>query len=220
MPTPRQSRPTEPPGARSTEPGHGGMWACRPTAFGGGAAGIEGLFGRPYRPPLRTRLRASRRGGLYARPCRTGGFRGVGILDRRAGCPHPAKAGRRNHQARGPRNPAMAACGHAALRRSAGVRRESEACPGGHTGRPYGPSFELLVGAGLMPARAAPPCRMHPHQSHCTVGAPMARPYPADAITGAGSVPAPVFAAAVRRPGKKSPWKPHHFSHSFLVSRK
>ena len=36
-------------------------------------------------------------------------------LVRRAGCPHPAKPARRNHWARGPRSPAMAACGHAAL---------------------------------------------------------------------------------------------------------
>ena len=36
-------------------------------------------------------------------------------LVRRAGRPHPAKPARRNHWARGPRCPAMAACGHAAL---------------------------------------------------------------------------------------------------------
>ena len=47
------------------------MWACRPTRFGEGAAGIGSLFGRPYRPPLR---------------------RGSGLV-RRAGCPHPAKLG-------------------------------------------------------------------------------------------------------------------------------
>ena len=104
MPTPRQSRLPEPPGPqsthfrhrfsrrggyqppephrrdhhglRSTQPGHGGMRACRPTRFVGGAAGTAGLFGRPYRPPLR---------------------RGLDPV-RRAGCPHPAKAGCRNHQ--------------------------------------------------------------------------------------------------------------------------
>ena len=103
MPTPRQSRLPEPPGPqsthfrhrfsrrggyqppephrrdhhglRSTQPGHGGMRACRPTRFVGGAAGTAGLFGRPYRPPLR---------------------RGLDLV-RRAGCPHPVKAGCRNH---------------------------------------------------------------------------------------------------------------------------
>ena len=103
MPTPRQTRLPEPPGPqsthfrhrfsrrggyqppephrrdhhglRSTQPGHGGMRACRPTRFVGGAAGTAGLFGRPYRPPLR---------------------RGLDLV-RRAGCPHPVKAGCRNH---------------------------------------------------------------------------------------------------------------------------
>ena len=74
MPTPRQTRLPEPPGPqsthfrhrfsrrggyqppkphrrdhhglRSTQPGHGGMRACRPTRFGEGSAGIEGVFGR------------------------------------------------------------------------------------------------------------------------------------------------------------------------------
>ena len=58
-------------GLRAARPGHGGMWACRPTEFDGSAAGIGSLFGRPYRPPLR---------------------RGSGLV-RRAGCPHPAKLG-------------------------------------------------------------------------------------------------------------------------------
>ena len=40
-------RPPGSPGLRATRPGHGGMWACRPTRFGGGAAGNATLSGRP-----------------------------------------------------------------------------------------------------------------------------------------------------------------------------
>ena len=40
-------------GLRLPHPGHGGMWACRPTALDGGAAGKAGLFGRICNPPLR-----------------------------------------------------------------------------------------------------------------------------------------------------------------------
>ena len=50
-----RAAPPELPALRSTEPGQGGMWACRPTRFGGGAVEIAGLFGRPFRPPLQTR---------------------------------------------------------------------------------------------------------------------------------------------------------------------
>ena len=61
-------------GPRSSRPGHGGMWACRPTRFGGGAAGTAGLFGRIYNPPLHVRTAVSRcRGALYMRPRRTAG---------------------------------------------------------------------------------------------------------------------------------------------------
>ena len=88
--------------------------------------------GRPYRPPLRR----------------------VFHLVRRAGCPHPAKPGRRNHQALGHRGPAMAACGHAALQGSARVRRESGSS-GGYEIRPYRPACGLLVGAGVILARRA-----------------------------------------------------------------
>ena len=95
--------------------GPGGMWACRPTAVAEDAVGNTPLSGRPYRPPLR----------------RTFG------LVRRAGCPHPAEPARRNCRACGHRGLVMAACGHAALRRSTGVWRKSQPCPGGHTGRPY-----------------------------------------------------------------------------------
>ena len=43
--------PPEPPGPRSSRPGHGGMGACRPTAFGGSAAKIGGLSGRLLAAP-------------------------------------------------------------------------------------------------------------------------------------------------------------------------
>ena len=96
MPTPRQTGPTELPGSWSTEPGHGGMWACRPTAFGGGAVKIASLSGRPYRPPLQTRLRASRRGGLYARPDCTPALHAPSpnarIVGARMARPYPAAA--------------------------------------------------------------------------------------------------------------------------------
>ena len=87
-----------------------------PAAFGAGAAKIASLPGRPYRPPLRRAIN----------------------LVRRAGCPHPAKPGQRDHQACNHRSPAMAACGHAALRGSPKVRQKSQACSGGYTIRPYG----------------------------------------------------------------------------------
>ena len=44
---PARAAPPEPPGLRSSRPGHGGMWACRPTGFDGGAAGNATLSGRP-----------------------------------------------------------------------------------------------------------------------------------------------------------------------------
>ena len=49
-----RAAPPELAGFQITEPGQGGMWACRPTAFGGGAAGIAGVFGRICNPPLQT----------------------------------------------------------------------------------------------------------------------------------------------------------------------
>ena len=61
-------RPPGSPGLRATRPGHGGMWACRPTRFGESAVKIPSLSGRPYRPPLHPRLRSFRRGGLHGRP--------------------------------------------------------------------------------------------------------------------------------------------------------
>ncbi len=53
-----------------------------------------------------------------------------------------------NQRACGHRTPVMAACGHAALRGSAGVRRESRACSGGHKGRPYDTISTWSVGRG------------------------------------------------------------------------
>ena len=100
--------PPELPGLRSSRPGHDGMWACRPTRFGGGPAGIATIFGRLLAAPT-THHRPD--------PCTTAPVR-------RAGCPHPAKPGRRNYQAFG-------------LQRSAGVRQESGTFSGGHKGRPY-----------------------------------------------------------------------------------
>ena len=81
--------------------------------------------GRPYRPPLR---------------------QAAGLV-RRAGCPHPAYAGCRNRGACGHRDPAMAACGHAALRGPAGVWRESGAFRAADS-RPYAMPSAWSVGRG------------------------------------------------------------------------
>ena len=51
-----RTAPAGPPGLRVSQPGPGGMWACRPTPLAGGAVGIAGLPGRIYNPPLQTRL--------------------------------------------------------------------------------------------------------------------------------------------------------------------
>ena len=90
-------------------PRPGGMWACRPTAFDGGTAGIGGLFGRLIAAPTGAPAAVSRRRGGYQPPG-----------------PH-----RRDRRACGHGNPPPAACGHAALRRSTGVRRGSGAFSGG-----------------------------------------------------------------------------------------
>ena len=56
-------------GPRSSRPGHGGMWTCRPTRFSGGVARIGGVFGRIYNPPLHARTAVSHcRGAFYMRP--------------------------------------------------------------------------------------------------------------------------------------------------------
>ena len=136
------------------------MWACRPTRSGESVARIAGLFGRIYNPPLRHAI----------------------DLVRRAGCPHPAKSGCRSHRAGGHRTPAMAACGHAALRDPAGVRRESRACSGGYKIRPYDTPSTWSVGAAISrpdrttdtvrragcPHPAKPGCRNHRAGSHRT----------------------------------------------------
>ena len=58
-------------GPRSSRPGHGGMWACRPTRFSGGMARIGSVFGRIYNPPLHARTALFHcRGALYMRPRR------------------------------------------------------------------------------------------------------------------------------------------------------
>ena len=100
-------------------------------AFGDGASDASVRRGRPYRPPLRPRLRFSRRGGLYARPDRLPIFAGVRWF-----------RFVRADVGIGPYG-----------MRSAMVRPTRKCVPGGHTGRPYGPAPGLLVGAGFMPAR-------------------------------------------------------------------
>ena len=126
-----RTAPTGLPGLRSSRPGHGGMWACRPTRFGGGPAGIATIFGRLLAAPT-THHRPD--------PCTTAPVR-------RAGCPHPAKPGRRNYQAFG-------------LQRSAGVRQEAGTFSGGYIIRPYmhAPPFPV-VGACKIPL----PYYLFPH---------------------------------------------------------
>ena len=46
-----RTAPPEPPGLLPSRPGHGGMWACRPTVFDGGAAKSAGLLGRLLAAP-------------------------------------------------------------------------------------------------------------------------------------------------------------------------
>ena len=124
-------------GPRSSRPGHGGMWACRPTRFSGGMARIGGVFGRIYNPPLHARTAVSRcRGAFYMRPDCTAGppqaceetelpygrpyrppLRRVFYLVRRAGCPHPAKPGCRDHRARNQRISAIVSPVGAAISR-------------------------------------------------------------------------------------------------------
>ena len=121
-----------------------------------------------------TRRQSFCRGGLYARPDRTAGTTRLAVnaalsgrpyrpplrrmFDpfRRAGCPHPAKPGRRNYQASGQRDPVVAACGHAALRGSAGI--------GGAFGRIYNPPLQArllpfpVVGAAISRPRGPAVC--------------------------------------------------------------
>ena len=141
-----RTAPPEPPGQRSTRPcpgGHTGRpyGACSTRSVGRGAHTPPNQTAGTNKPASNAaRRQSSCRGGLYARPDRTAGttrpavnaalsgrpyrppLRRMFDPVRRAGCPHPAKPGRRNHRARNHRNPAMAACGHAALQCSARIR--------------------------------------------------------------------------------------------------
>ena len=63
-----RTAPAGPPGLRAWQPAPGGMWACRPTAFDGGAAGIGGLFGRLIAAPTGAPAAVSRRRGGYQPP--------------------------------------------------------------------------------------------------------------------------------------------------------
>ena len=125
------------PGLQSSHPGPGGMWACRPPPFGGvrweSRAFSGGHTGRPYRPAFGFLV------GAGCMPARTG-FRFMPGFDgstRRRGAHCASGLHRWNRGARGYRNPAPAACGHAALRRLTGARWESRACQGGYIIRPY-----------------------------------------------------------------------------------
>ena len=120
------------PGLQSSRPGPGGMWACRPTPLAGGAVGIAGLPGRIYNPPLQTRLLP---------------FPAVGA---HCICAHAAPPGSPGLQSSRPGPGGMWACRAPPF---GGVRWESRAFSGGHTGRPYGPALGFLVGAGCMHAR-------------------------------------------------------------------
>ena len=123
--------PRSPPGRQATTLGTDAPCAPLRSAFGDGASDALVRRGRPYRPPLRPRLRFSRRGGLYARPDRlpiSAGVRWFRFVRADVGI--------------GPYGV-----------RSAMVHPTRKCVPGGHTGRPYGPAPGLLVGAGFMPAR-------------------------------------------------------------------
>ena len=63
----------------------GGVWAPRPTIQNPAPWETAVRRGRPYRPPLRTRPRGCRRGGLYARPDRVPIPTGVRWFHRRRG---------------------------------------------------------------------------------------------------------------------------------------
>ena len=127
-------------------------------AFDGGTGNIADLRGRLIAAPTGAPAAVSRRRGGYQPPgphrrnCRACGHcspplrHAIGLV-RRAGCPHPAYAGCRNRGACGHRDPAMAACGHAALRGPAGVWRESGAFRAADS-RPYAMPSAWSVGRG------------------------------------------------------------------------
>ena len=127
------------------------------------------LCRRPSRrAPLRTRLRPCRRGGLYARPEAAADSRRGPMDASAAGArkarptpapgkpPRAAKFDRRGGRRARCGSGLAGRCGHRPLRggcvggRSAANRRCG---PGGHEGRPYGPSRGLLVGADYISAR-------------------------------------------------------------------
>ena len=67
-------------GLRSTGPGRGGMWACRPTRFDEGAAENAGFSGGYSIRPYGCTSAGSRcRGALYMRPGRTAGIVGLAV---------------------------------------------------------------------------------------------------------------------------------------------
>ena len=165
---------------QSTRPCPGGHTgrpysACSTRSVGRGAHTPPNQAAGTNKPASNaTRRQSSCRGGLYARPDRTAGttrpavnaalsgrpyrppLRRMFDPIRRAGGPHPAKPGRRNHQARNHRNPAMAACGHAAPQCSAGI--------GGVFGRIYNPPLQArllpfpVVGAAISRPRGPAVC--------------------------------------------------------------
>ena len=80
-----RAAPPELVGFRSSRPSYGGMWACRPTAFGGGAA-ESGCFSGGYsiRPYGCTSAGSRCRGAFYMRPGRTTGISGPSVIATRA----------------------------------------------------------------------------------------------------------------------------------------
>ena len=129
-----RAAPPEPPGLRATHPGHGGMWACRPTPFDGGRGGeSRACQGGYIIRRLQTRLLP---------------FPAVGA---HCICAHAAPPGSPGLQSSRPgpwRHVGMPPSGVG--RGAVGI---AGVFSGGHTGRPYGPAFGFLIGAGCMPAR-------------------------------------------------------------------
>ena len=160
---------------QSTRPcpgGHTGRpyGACSTHSVGRGAHTPPNRAAGTNKPASNaTRRQSSCRGGLYARPDRTAGTTRLAVnaalsgrpyrpplrrmfdLVRRAGCPHPAKPGRRNYQASGQRDPVVAACGHAALQCSAGIR--------GAFGRIYNPPLHVPAAVSRRRGGYQPPAR-------------------------------------------------------------
>ena len=180
------------------------MWACRPYmhALPFSIVGAHFICARAA-PPVRRRL-------ARKRSCPAGGHKGrpyavvlTWCVGRGAHTPPNQAAG--TTMAPGRRGPAMAACGHAALRGSAGARRELRACSGGYIIRPYMYALPFpVVGAHCICARAAPPVRRRlARKRSCPAGGHKGRPY-AVVLTwcvGRGATP-----RQTRPPGP--PWPP------------